>query len=128
MAVGLGAVSAAASAPAPVDAGRPSGAASSANLQSSRRRNTGRSILLGDRIEIVSPGHLHNHLTVEHIRTGNSSIRNPILVSHVAKGILPFSRTFGRKVGINGGPDPWTPCGQAQNDHNRSRSTRSAVF
>jgi 3-oxoacyl-ACP reductase-like protein len=102
VAVGLGAVSAAASAPAPVDAGRPSGAATSANSQSSRRRNTGRSILLDDRIEIVSPGHLHDHLTVEYIRAGDSSIRNPILVSHVAKGILPF----GRKVGINWGPDP----------------------
>lgn len=78
MAVGLGAVSAAASAPAPVDAERPSGAASSANSQSSRRRNTGRSILLDDRIEIVSPGHLYDHLMVERIRAGNSNIRNPL--------------------------------------------------
>jgi len=39
-----------------------------------------------DRIEIVSPGHLPNNLTVEKIRTGNSNIRNPILASFVAKG------------------------------------------
>ena len=34
-----------------------------------------------DRIEILSPGSLPNHLTVEHIRRGNSSIRNSVLVS-----------------------------------------------
>jgi hypothetical protein len=27
---------------------------------------------------------------VDHIRAGNSNIRNPILVSHVAKGLLPY--------------------------------------
>jgi ATP-dependent DNA helicase RecG len=31
-----------------------------------------------------------NNLTVEKIRTGNSNIRNPILVSYVAKGLLPY--------------------------------------
>nr|WP_296668924.1 RNA-binding domain-containing protein [Rhodoferax sp.] len=35
-------------------------------------------------------GHLPNNLTVEKIRTGNSNIRNPILVSYVAKGLLPY--------------------------------------
>ena len=43
-----------------------------------------------DRIEIVSPGHLPDNLTVEKIRAGNSDIRNLILVSHIAKGLLPY--------------------------------------
>ncbi len=43
-----------------------------------------------NRIEIISPGHLPDNLTVEKIRTGNASIRNPILVSYVAKGLLPY--------------------------------------
>lgn len=43
-----------------------------------------------DRIEIISPGHLPNHLTVDKIKAGNSNIRNPILASYVAKGILPY--------------------------------------
>jgi predicted HTH transcriptional regulator len=41
-------------------------------------------------IEIISPGHLPDNLTVEKIRTGNANIRNPILVSYVAKGLLPY--------------------------------------
>lgn len=49
-----------------------------------------RLFLFDDRIQIVSPGHLPDNLTVEKIRTGNSNIRNPILVSHVAKGLLPY--------------------------------------
>ncbi len=49
-----------------------------------------RLFIFDDRIEIVSPGHLPNHLTVEQIRAGNSNIRNPILISHVAKGLLPY--------------------------------------
>lgn len=49
-----------------------------------------RLFVFDDRIEIVSPGHLPNHLTVDQIRAGNSNIRNPILVSHVAKGLLPY--------------------------------------
>ena len=49
-----------------------------------------RLFLFDNRIEIVSPGHLPNNLTVEKIRTGNSNIRNPILVSYVAKGLLPY--------------------------------------
>ncbi len=31
-----------------------------------------------------------NNLTVAKIRTGNSNIRNPILVSYIAKGLLPY--------------------------------------
>ena len=40
--------------------------------------------------EDTSPGHLPNNLTVEKIRAGNTNIRNPILVSYVAKGLLPY--------------------------------------
>lgn len=42
-----------------------------------------------DRIEIISPGHLPNNLTIEHIKHGNSNIRNPILASFAAK-MLPY--------------------------------------
>ena len=41
-------------------------------------------------IEIISPGHLPNNLTVAKIRAGNSNIRNPVLVSFIAKGLLPY--------------------------------------
>jgi len=49
-----------------------------------------RPFIYDNRIEIVSPGHLPNNLTVEKIRHGNSIIRNPILVSYTSKGILPY--------------------------------------
>ncbi|MCK4607879.1 MAG: putative DNA binding domain-containing protein [Gammaproteobacteria bacterium] len=49
-----------------------------------------RLFIFDNRIEIISPGHLPNNLTVEKIRAGNSNIRNPILVSYVAKGLLPY--------------------------------------
>jgi len=49
-----------------------------------------RLFIFNNRIEIISPGHLPNNLTVEKIRTGNSNIRNPILISYVAKGLLPY--------------------------------------
>ena len=49
-----------------------------------------RLLIFDNRIEIISPGHLPDNLTVDKIRAGNSNIRNPILVSHVAKGILPY--------------------------------------
>ncbi|PZN81873.1 MAG: ATP-dependent DNA helicase RecG [Candidatus Methylumidiphilus alinenensis] len=49
-----------------------------------------RLFIFDDRIEIVSPGHLPNNLTVEKIRAGISNIRNPILASYVAKGMLPY--------------------------------------
>lgn len=42
-----------------------------------------------DRVEIVSPGHLPNNLTIENIKRGNSNIRNPILASYATK-ILPY--------------------------------------
>ena len=40
-----------------------------------------RLFVFGDRIELISPGHLPNHLTVPKIEAGNSNIRNPILAS-----------------------------------------------
>lgn len=49
-----------------------------------------RIFLFDNRIEIISPGSLPNNLTVEKIRNGNSNIRNPILVSFIAKGLLPY--------------------------------------
>lgn len=57
-----------------------------------------RLFVFDNRIEIISPGHLPNNLTVEKIRSGNSNIRNPILVSYVAKGLLPY---HGLGSGIN---------------------------
>lgn len=49
-----------------------------------------RLFVFGDRIELISPGHLPNHLTVQKIEAGNSNIRNPILASFAFKGILPY--------------------------------------
>lgn len=46
--------------------------------------------IFDNRIEIISPGTLQSNLTVEKIRKGNSNIRNPILVSFIAKGLLPY--------------------------------------
>ena len=42
-----------------------------------------------DRIEIISPGHLPNNLTVANVRSGNSNIRNPILASYATR-VLPY--------------------------------------
>ena len=42
-----------------------------------------------NRIEIISPGHLPNNLTLANIRHGISSMRNPVLVSH-AIHLLPY--------------------------------------
>jgi ATP-dependent DNA helicase RecG len=42
-----------------------------------------------DRIEITSPGHLPNKLTVEQAKSGNSIPRNPILQS-IASKLLPY--------------------------------------
>ena len=49
-----------------------------------------RLFIFDDRIEIISPGTLPNNLTVENIRAGNSNLRNPILATFVAKGVLPY--------------------------------------
>ena len=42
-----------------------------------------------NRIEIINPGHLPNNLTIEHIKNGNSNMRNPILASFATK-LLPY--------------------------------------
>jgi ATP-dependent DNA helicase RecG len=42
-----------------------------------------------DRVEIISPGHLPNNLTIENIKAGNSNMRNPILASFAVK-LLPY--------------------------------------
>ena len=48
-----------------------------------------RLLIYTDRVEIISPGHLPNHLTTEQIRFGVSNLRNPALASH-AFHILPY--------------------------------------
>ncbi len=48
-----------------------------------------RVFVFSNRVEIISPGNLPNNLTIEHIKTGNSNIRNPILASFASK-ILPY--------------------------------------
>jgi ATP-dependent DNA helicase RecG len=63
-----------------------------------------RLFVFDNRIEIISPGHLPNNLTVEKIRAGNSNIRNPILVSYVAKGLLPY---HGLGSGIKRALEKW---------------------
>jgi ATP-dependent DNA helicase RecG len=63
-----------------------------------------RLFIFDNRIEIISPGHLPNNLTVEKIRAGNSVIRNPVLVSYVAKGLLPY---HGLGSGIKRALEDW---------------------
>ncbi len=63
-----------------------------------------RLFIFDDRIEIISPGHLPNNLTVEKIRSGISNIRNPILVSYAAKGLLPYK---GLGSGIKRALEDW---------------------
>lgn len=48
-----------------------------------------RLLIFTDRIEILSPGHLPNHLDIEQIRYGLSNLRNPALASH-AFHLLPY--------------------------------------
>jgi ATP-dependent DNA helicase RecG len=64
-----------------------------------------RIFIYDNRIEIISPGHLPDNLTVEKIRTGMSNIRNPILVSFVAKGLLPY---HGLGSGIKRALEEWS--------------------
>ena len=49
-----------------------------------------RLMIFGDRLEIVSPGSLPNHLTIKNISYGNSVKRNQILCSFAQK-LLPYS-------------------------------------
>ncbi len=55
-----------------------------------------RVFVFDDRVEIISPGHLPNHLTIANIKAGNSNIRNPVLASF-ANQILPY-RGFGSGI------------------------------
>jgi ATP-dependent DNA helicase RecG len=48
-----------------------------------------RIFIFSNRIEIISPGHLPNNLTIENVKSGNSNIRNPILASFATK-LLPY--------------------------------------
>ncbi len=48
-----------------------------------------RVLIFADRVEIISPGHLPNNLTIENIKMGNSNVRNPILASFATK-MLPY--------------------------------------
>ncbi len=54
-----------------------------------------------------------NNLTVQKIRAGNSNIRNPILVSYVAKGLLPY---HGLGSGIKRALEKW-PTIDFADDH-----------
>ena len=78
-----------------------------------------RLFIFDDRIEIISPGHLPNNLTVEKIRTGNSNHRNPVLARFVAKGLLPFR---GVGTGIRRALELW-PRIEFQNDYEGSLFT-----
>ncbi|MDO5537185.1 MAG: ATP-binding protein, partial [Desulfovibrionaceae bacterium] len=42
------------------------------------------------RVDIISPGHLPGGLTVFGMRCGCSRIRNSVLASYAAMGLLPF--------------------------------------
>ncbi|MDD5394736.1 MAG: putative DNA binding domain-containing protein [Thiothrix sp.] len=44
-----------------------------------------RILMFTDRVEIISPGHLPNHLTIAQIRFGLSNMRNPIIASHATR-------------------------------------------
>ncbi|MCD6389869.1 MAG: putative DNA binding domain-containing protein [Desulfobulbaceae bacterium] len=55
-----------------------------------------RVFVLSDRVEIISPGHLPNNLTIENIKAGNSNTRNPVLASF-ANQILPY-RGYGAGI------------------------------
>lgn len=48
-----------------------------------------RVFIFKNKVEIISPGHLPNSLTIENIKNGNSNIRNPILASFATK-LLPY--------------------------------------
>ncbi len=49
-----------------------------------------RIFIFDKRIEIISPGDLPNHLTVDQIKKGQSNVRNNIIASFVSNGLLPY--------------------------------------
>ena len=48
-----------------------------------------RVMVFSDRVEIIGPGHLPNHLTIENVKTGTSNTRNQNLSGH-ASWVLPY--------------------------------------
>jgi predicted HTH transcriptional regulator len=46
-------------------------------------------MIFADRIEIISPGHLPDSLSIENIRRGVTNRRNPTLTEHATQ-ILPY--------------------------------------
>lgn len=75
-----------------------------------------RIFIFDDRVEIISPGTLPNNLTIANIKTGNSNIRNPILISYAAKGLLPY---HGIGSGILRALDAW-PNTDFEDDREKS--------
>lgn len=63
-----------------------------------------RILMFDNRVEVISPGSLPNHLTVEKILAGNTNIRNPIIASFVARGLLPY---WGLGSGIRRAKTAW---------------------
>jgi len=55
-----------------------------------------RIFVFSNRVEIISPGHLPNNLTLENIKAGNSNSRNPVFASF-ANQILPY-RGYGSGI------------------------------
>jgi ATP-dependent DNA helicase RecG len=62
-----------------------------------------RVFIFRDRIEIISPGHLPNNLTIENVKTGNSNARNAVLASF-AYQLIPY---YGYGSGILRALDAW---------------------
>lgn len=58
-----------------------------------------------DRIEIINPGSLPDHLTIEKIQAGNSIQRNPTLTSFISKGMLPYR---GLGTGVRRALESWS--------------------
>lgn len=78
-----------------------------------------RIFVFSDRIEIISPGHLPDNLTIEMIKRGNSNLRNPILASFAAKNVLPYR---GLGSGIRRTMEEW-PYIEFLDDHDGSLFT-----
>jgi ATP-dependent DNA helicase RecG len=53
------------------------------------RLSTIQILIFADRVEIISPGTLVNHLTIENIKHSTAIARNPIMLSYATK-ILPY--------------------------------------
>jgi len=63
--------------------------------------------LFADRVEVSSPGRIPNTLTIDKIKTGNSALRNPVIVKYLdnlryidalGRGIPMIVREMGEKV------------------------------